>query len=154
MAMLTEKQKKEIIFYKDMIDLISKRSKCLSRQIGSIIVFEGRIIAEGWNGAPKGCEERFCKRCKSEHESGKELENSLCCHSEINAISSAAYLGFSLRGTSIYVTNKPCSDCAKAIVACGIKEVYFFEDYKSDYTDYIFRQNNMKWVFVEMEKLI
>lgn len=133
-------------FFKDIITRIAEQSECRSRKVGSIIVADGRIVSEGWNDAPRKCSVSDCDRCNSKDKitSGSNMELALCLHSEINAISSAAYLGFSIKGSVMYTTTKPCGECAKAISACHIKEVYYMNDYNSKYTDLIFEKSNIK----------
>jgi dCMP deaminase len=131
-------------FYIDIINRIALNSECKSRKVGAIIVFDDRIISEGWNSPPPKCLTNECLKCGGNNKSGKNLELALCTHAEINAISSAAYLGFSIKTADIYCTTKPCSECAKAIAACGIKKVHYVEDYDSEYTDYIFIKNNIE----------
>lgn len=80
-----------------------------------------------------------CNNCKGKKhittlEKGKDLNLAICTHAEINAISSAAYLGYSIKNSSLYSTTLPCSECMKAIISCGIKKVYYIEDYDSPYT--------------------
>lgn len=50
-------------------------------------------------------------------------------HSEINAISYAAKVGRSLQDSTMFISLSPCEDCAKAIIAAGIKKVYYLEKY-------------------------
>lgn len=50
-------------------------------------------------------------------------------HAEMTAICDAARLGKPTKGATIYVTTFPCHNCAKHIIACGIKRVVFIEPY-------------------------
>lgn len=50
-------------------------------------------------------------------------------HSEINAISYAAKVGRDLKDCTMFVSLSPCENCAKAIIAAGIKEVFYLEKY-------------------------
>ncbi len=50
-------------------------------------------------------------------------------HAEMGAITSAARYGISLRDCSLFTTTFPCHDCAKHIVAAGIKRVVYVEPY-------------------------
>lgn len=50
-------------------------------------------------------------------------------HAEMNAITDAARLGRSLHDTNMYVTTYPCHNCAKHIVASGVKRVVYIEPY-------------------------
>jgi deoxycytidylate deaminase len=50
-------------------------------------------------------------------------------HAEMEALSSAARTGVSVRGATLYTTTFPCHGCAKHIVAAGIKRVVYVEPY-------------------------
>jgi len=50
-------------------------------------------------------------------------------HAEMNAIVQAARRGHSIDGTTAYVTNMPCTSCAKALITAGVKRVVVFSDY-------------------------
>ena len=131
-------------FFKDIVLRIAEQSECISRKFGAIITIEDRIVGEGWNSPPKKCLPSDCVRCNSQdHVSGAHLERALCQHAEQGAIATAAYLGISIKGGSIYCTTKPCAQCAALIVHSGIKEVYYIEDYVSNYTDLIFERGEI-----------
>jgi dCMP deaminase len=53
-------------------------------------------------------------------------------HSEINAITYCAKRGVSLEGAKIYITHYPCLNCFKSIASCGIKEVFYLDDYNNN----------------------
>ena len=130
-------------FFKDIVLRIAEQSECLSRKVGAIITIEDRIVAEGWNSPPKKCSPSDCIRCSPDNVSGTNLEKALCQHAEQGAIATAAYLGISIKGGVIYCTTKPCAQCAALIVHSGIKEVYYIQDYNSNYTDLIFKKGNI-----------
>ncbi len=101
---------------------VSKRSTCLRRAVGAIIVKDRRILATGYNGVPSGlrhCEETGC------------LREQICrgLHAEQNAIIQAARYGIDIEGSSIYITTEPCSVCAKMLINAGIKEIVFATAY-------------------------
>lgn len=50
-------------------------------------------------------------------------------HAEMDAILNCARSNNSTQGATLYVTTFPCHNCAKHIVAAGIKEVMFVEPY-------------------------
>jgi len=131
-------------FYKDIVYRVAEQSECIGRKVGAIILIERRIIAEGWNSPPPGCSVKDCIRCNGHYESGKDLDKALCSHAEVNAISTAAYLGISLKGAVIICTTKPCSECAKLISRSGIKTIQYYEDYPSYYTDLICDRSKIK----------
>ena len=61
--------------------------------------------------------------------SGERHEICRGLHAEQNAILQAAYHGVQIRDSVIYSTNQPCVFCAKMIINCGIRKIYYFEDY-------------------------
>jgi deoxycytidylate deaminase len=54
-------------------------------------------------------------------------------HAEMESLLQAARNGVSVRGATLYTTTFPCHNCAKHIVASGIKEVVFIEPYPKSY---------------------
>lgn len=120
-------------YFMDMAALTAKRSTCMRRQVGAMIVKDKHIIASGYNGAPKGikhCEDRGeCLREKLKVPSGERHELCMALHAEQNAIIQAATLGQSVEDATIYVTHQPCVICAKMIINAGIKRIVVREGY-------------------------
>ena len=114
-------------YFMDMAVLTAKRSTCLRRQVGAVIVKDKHIIATGYNGAPRGvphCDEKGgCLRQQLNVPSGERHELCRALHAEQNAIIQAATLGQSIEGGTIYVTNQPCVICAKMIINAGISRI-------------------------------
>ena len=111
---------------------VSKRSTCLRRAVGAIIVKDRRILATGYNGVPSGlrhCEETGCLREQLQVPSGQRHEICRGLHAEQNAIIQAARYGIDIEGSSIYITTEPCSVCAKMLINAGIKEIVFATPY-------------------------
>jgi dCMP deaminase len=50
-------------------------------------------------------------------------------HAEINALVQATTHGVNIKGTTAYITNMSCTNCAKALISAGIKRVVVFTDY-------------------------
>jgi len=118
--------------------LVAKRSTCLRRAVGAIIVKDKRILATGYNGAPSGiahCAEVGCLREAMQIASGERHELCRGIHAEQNAIIQAAYHGVPIQGASLYCTNLPCSICTKMLINAGIKKIY----YRSGYADQLSR---------------
>lgn len=120
-------------YFMEMAMLTAKRSTCMRRNVGAVIVQDKHIIATGYNGAPKGiphCEEiGGCLREKMKIPSGERHELCRALHAEQNAIIQAATLAQSIEGASIYITNQPCVICAKMIINAGIKRIVVKEGY-------------------------
>lgn len=104
-----------------------KRSTCPKSNAACVIAVEGRILSIGYVGAPKGkphCYEEGCIIDKEEHNS--------CIrgiHGEINAISFAAKNGISIKGADLFTTLSPCLRCSQAIVASGIRRVFYLKEH-------------------------
>ncbi|MGD9908786.1 MAG: cytidine/deoxycytidylate deaminase family protein, partial [Mesotoga sp.] len=64
-------------------------------------------------------------------------------HAEQNALSQAAKFGISTNGSTIYVTHRPCSICARLIINAGIKKVVFSEGYPDPLTEFMFEKTNV-----------
>jgi dCMP deaminase len=129
--------------------LVAKRSTCLRRSVGAILVKEKRILATGYNGAPAGvrhCEEVGCLRENSSIPSGTRHELCRGLHAEQNVIIQAAYHGISIRDATLYCTNKPCVICSKMIINAGIKKIYYEEGYDDALSDQLFGEARLDLV--------
>ena len=119
-------------YFMEIAHVVAKRSNCLRRSVGAVIMKENHILSAGYNGTPKGVKNCFaggCPRCAGKVPSGTHLEECLCTHAEQNAICQAACYGNSIAGGTIYVTISPCVTCAKLIINAGLKEVVYGGDY-------------------------
>lgn len=119
--------------------LTSKRSNCIRRQVGCIIVNENRIISTGMNGTPSGilnCFEGGCQRCNNPNiKSGQDIEKCLCIHAEENALLFANYSD--VRHATIYCTHFPCTTCIKKIIQGRIKRIVYLHEYEESYIENI-----------------
>ncbi len=111
---------------------VAQRSTCLRRQVGAVLVLDKRILATGYNGAPKGlvhCTEIGCLRDKLGIPSGERQELCRGLHAEMNALLQAASYGIPMEGATLYSTNHPCALCAKMLINCGVKRIVTISDY-------------------------
>ena len=105
-------------YFMEITNLVAKRSTCLRRQVGAVLVKEKRILATGYNGAPPGlshCYEIGCLRKEEQIPSGERHELCRGLHAEQNTIIQAAFHGVSINNATLYCTNMPCSICIKMI---------------------------------------
>lgn len=119
-------------YFMDITHLVAKRSTCLRRQVGSLLVMDKKILATGYNGAPsrlEHCLEIGCLREKMGIPSGERHELCRGLHAEQNAIIQAAYHGVSIRGATLYSTHHPCMICTKMIINAGIQRIVYEEGY-------------------------
>ncbi len=130
-------------YFMDIVEIVSRRSTCLRRKVGAILVRDKRILATGYNGAPTGlrhCLERGCLRDELRIPSGERHELCRGLHAEQNAIIQAALHGVSVRGAVLYCTNHPCIICSKMIVNSGITGIVFREGYSDRLSEEILRE--------------
>ena len=119
-------------YFLEMAELVSKRSTCLRRNVGAVLVREKRILATGYNGAPSGLEHCFevgCMREKLKIPSGQRHELCRALHAEQNALIQSSLHGISVKGATLYSTTQPCVICAKMLINAGIKEIVMTDGY-------------------------
>lgn len=117
-------------YFMNIAVMVSARSTCLRRKVGSVIVKGKQIVSTGYNGAPQGIEHCLDIGCAREGvPAGERSELCRGAHAEQNAINFAARYGISIEGATIYTTHFPCSWCAKSIVNSGLSRVVFLNDY-------------------------
>ena len=127
-------------YYLNIAKDVSKRSTCLRRHYGSVIVKDDRIISTGYNGSPRGClncDEVGCLRKELNIPHGENYEICRAIHSEANAIIHATYSD--MQGATLYlcgyedngtmIDDPDCCDmCKRMIINSGIKKVVFGND--------------------------
>lgn len=130
-------------YFMEITYVVSKRSTCLRRQVGAILVKDKHILTTGYNGAPKGlihCAEIGCLRQELGIPSGERHELCRALHAEQNAIIQAANLGIAIEGSTLYCTTAPCSLCAKMLINAGVVRVVFDGTYPDARAMEFFRQ--------------
>lgn len=119
----------DLLFFK-MANLVARKSKDPSSQVGSVIVRDKTILSTGFNG--------FCIGVKDfpDRYNDRELKYKLVAHSEFNACIVAARLGVLLKGGTLYTQSTPCNECAKAIIQSGIKYVNILKNCEEIWAKY------------------
>ena len=107
--------------YLRMAQIWSENSYCQRRQVGALVVKDKMIISDGYNGTPSGFE-NVCE------ENG--VTKPYVLHAEANAITKIARSGNNSDGSTLYVTDSPCIECAKLIIQAGIKRVIYSREYR------------------------
>lgn len=134
-------------YFMEMARLVSRRSTCLRRNVGAVIVKEKRVLATGYNGTPKGlkhCAEVGCVREQMKVPETQRHELCRGLHAEQNAIIQAALFGVSIKDSSLYTTHFPCSVCAKMLINADIKEIIYGEDYADDLSKKMLAESGTK----------
>jgi dCMP deaminase len=128
----------KVNYYLDLAETVSKRSTCLRKHYGAVIVNNDEVISTGYVGAPRGrknCTDLGeCIRNKLNIPRGERYELCRSVHAEANAIISASrdkMLGSSLYLVGVdaehgnYIENSSCcSMCKRMVINAGIEKVY------------------------------
>jgi len=111
------------VYYMNLAIAVSKRSTCLDKQVGAVLVDNyGKIISSGFNGAPSG----FIHCTDTNHCHKDNGDACIAVHAEANAIAQA---GREATGCTLYVTHSPCLECTKLILNAKILQVVALEMY-------------------------
>jgi len=127
--------------------LVSERATCPRMHCGCVLVKDKQILSTGYNGSISGdehCDEAGCL----------VVENHCVrtIHAEMNAILQCSSHGVNTKGSTAYVTNMPCTNCAKALIAAGIKEVFIFSDYHDTLAEHFFGKAKIPINRIKMPK--
>ena len=141
-------------YFMEIAKLVAKRSTCIRRQVGAVLVKGNQILATGYNGAPAGlshCTNETCLRLKNNSKIGKNMELCRAVHAEANCIIQCALHGTAIDGeTTIYSTIQPCIDCLKLILNAKIKKIVYIKGYDSENTvkDELIRESGILTVLI------
>ena len=110
-------------YFKQIVLVTKNRSPCERLQVGCLLVRDNRIISQGYNGFLPG----------APHESiVRDNHEMATVHAEQNAIADCAKRGVSCNESIAYITHYPCIHCCRLLLASGIKEIKYINDYKND----------------------
>lgn len=126
-------------YYLGVAESVAKRSTCMSKHYGAVIVKNNVIISTGYNGAPRGrincCERGTCFRIEKGIPRGTNYDLCRSVHAEQNAIINASresmigatmYLyGYDVVHGRVVENCNCCSICKRLIINAGISEVVF-----------------------------
>jgi dCMP deaminase len=125
-------------YFKQILLVTKTRSPCERLQVGCLLVKDNRIISQGYNGFLPDCPHKSIIR--DNHEQAT-------VHAEQNAIADCAKRGVPCLDSIAYITHYPCIICCRILLASGIKEIKYIEDYKNDNLVEIFcNQLNVKLI--------
>jgi dCMP deaminase len=110
-------------YFKEIVQCTTKRSSCTRLKVGCLLVKDNRIISQGYNGFLPGCPHKSIMR--DNHEQAT-------VHAEQNAICDCAKRGVSSADCVAYISHYPCIICCRLLIASGIKEIKYIEDYHND----------------------
>ena len=108
--------------YLKMAQIWAENSYCKRRQVGALVVKDQMIISDGYNGTPSGFE-NVC-------EDDNNVTLPYVLHAEANGITKLARSSNNSEGSTLYITDSPCIECAKLIIQAGIKRVVYAREYR------------------------
>lgn len=121
-------------YFMQLSDLAARRSNCMKRQVGCVLVREKRVISTGYNGTPRGmnnCSSGGCPRCNTGQHAGLALDTCRCLHAEENALLEAGRERIG-KDATLYCNTCPCMTCSVKICQVGISEVVYSMAYSVD----------------------
>jgi len=110
-------------YFKEIVQATAKRSPCNRLKVGCLFVKDNRIISQGYNGFLPGCPHTSIVR--DDHEQAT-------LHAEQNALCDCAKRGVSCDESIAYITHYPCLICVRLLIAAGINQIHYLEDYRND----------------------
>lgn len=119
----------------------AEQSTCVSRKVGAILSFAGSpILLDGYNDMNgTTCSEQQACRCFNPNRvPGKDLDKCFASHAETKAIGNAARRGYKTENAIMFVTDLPCTECAKQIIEAGISHVVYDRDYPDSKAQWLF----------------
>lgn len=141
-------------YYMDIAERTALLSRAVRLKVGAVLVKDGRIISQSWNGTPAGqdnnCENRewmpkdypyadyeiVYPYVEYSDEDGayinryKLVTKPEVIHAEANLIMKLASSSESGKGATIFQTHAPCINCAKLIYGADISTVFYKHEYK------------------------
>ena len=128
-------------YFMKIAELTAERGTCNKLKVGAVLTKNNRVIALGYNGAPSGfghCEEIGCL----------EIDNHCkrALHAEGNLVTFCARQGIRTKGSALYSTHRPCSDCLKLLIAARVTQVLYKEDYKNVEADVLVEEAERKGI--------
>ncbi|KAF9015647.1 cytidine deaminase-like protein [Cyathus striatus] len=120
-------------YFMTLASLASRRSNCMKRRVGAVIVRENRVLATGYNGTPRGllnCNEGGCPHCNGTVTRSAPYD-CICLHAEENALLEAGRERIGDNAV-LYCNTCPCLKCTIKIIQTGVKSVVYNLTYKVD----------------------
>lgn len=133
--------------FMDVARIIGERmGTCLRRNVGAVLVVDGRLREVGWNGMERArgaptCKDGACPRGQltaAEQPHGVGYSNCIYFHAEFNAAENFRHSqrarnveGWATPlGVAIYVSSEPCEDCKKHAAWAGINLVWSADSWR------------------------
>ncbi len=161
-------------WYHEICMIVAKKSQCLSRKIGAVLVRDKTVVSQGYNGPPRGvphCWERYyldtnlhalltkdgktpskedinnvCPRYIAGFKSGEGLDWCVAGHGERNALINAARHGIKTKGAKLYMScGVPCTPCLVEIINAGVEEIIITKmEFYDQSAEYLLKNSSLQ----------
>ncbi|WP_372662779.1 cytidine/deoxycytidylate deaminase family protein [Cohnella sp.] len=141
--MMTSLRKDWDTYFMDIAFMVSTRSRCPRRHVGTVLVQGKKLLGTAYNGAPMGvqdCSEAGCmiveeyESAPANDESTVMIKKQRCIrtiHAEQNLLLFTDRVD--REGSIVYVTDQPCWTCANMLANSGIVEIVYNRPYPKDH---------------------
>lgn len=120
--------------YMQMAEVWAQRSKANRLQVGALLVKDLQIISDGYNGMPAGAADDVCEFFDKDSNPLAPVAlrtKPEVLHAEANCLLKIARNGgLGAEGSTLYVTESPCPDCAKLIIQAKVARVVYRNKYR------------------------
>ena len=133
--------------------VVGERGTCDRGRSGAVLTKDNRIIMTGYVGSPPRlphCDEAGHEMQERRHADGTVSKHCVrTLHAEENAMLHAAKFGVKIQGATMYSKMTPCINCARQMVACGIKRLVNLNDYHaSAKSKALFKQAGIEHIII------
>jgi dCMP deaminase len=130
-------------YFMDIAFMVSTRSRCPRRHVGTVLVQGKKLLGTAYNGAPMGvqdCSEAGCmiveeyEPALADSASAEMIKKQRCIrtiHAEQNLLLFTDRVD--REGSVVYVTDQPCWTCANMLANSGIAEIVYYRSYPKDH---------------------
>ncbi len=150
-------------YYLGIAKAVCKRSPCIRRQYGAIVVKEDAVVSTGYNGPARGvinCLQAGCLKDEKDVPAYQGYDWCNAVHAEENAVINAARHGVQVLGGTLYLygqefetektfEGRPCDRCKRTLINAGIEEVITKNEEGT-----IIKKDVSDWVSEDTEKYL
>ena len=120
---MNDSQTRWDLFFLDMVETVSKKSKDPSTKVGAVVVGpDHEVRSIGFNGFPRGVDDTELRY------NDRDVKYMWVVHAEQNCVFNSSRSGIPLKGCTMYLDWHPCNECAKAIIQAGITRLVISGD--------------------------
>lgn len=135
--------------FMSIVELLEKRTTCIRKSVGAILVKDNIILSTGYNGSPSKLEHCInigCLREKLKIPSGQRIEICRAVHAEMNALVQCGLKQTNTKDSVLYCSYSPCVTCAKLLIQAGTKKIVYRDVYNDELAFEILREANIELV--------